>query len=99
VVWGEFGRTPRIDPKTGGRHHWPAVSPALLVGGGLKGGQVIGATDRYAAQVTSRPVHFQDVFATLYHHLGIDLTNTTLLDPTGRPQHLLTQGERLRELW
>jgi uncharacterized protein (DUF1501 family) len=97
VAWGEFGRTPRIN-KNAGRDHWPEVSPALLAGGGLKGGQVIGATDRGGARVVSRPVQFQDVFATLYRALGIDPSATTLLDPTGRPQHLLDRGEPLREL-
>jgi hypothetical protein len=98
VAWGEFGRTPRIDAKTGGRHHWPAVGPALLAGGGLKGGQVIGATDRYGSRVVSRPVHYQEVFATLYRLLGIDPSVTTLTDPNGRPQHLLERCEPLREL-
>jgi hypothetical protein len=96
VVWGEFGRTPRIN-KNAGRDHWPEASPALLAGGGLKVGQVIGATDRQGSRVVSRPVSFQDVFATLYRTLGIDLT-TTLADPTGRPQHLLDRGEPIREL-
>src|SRR5437764_12317208 len=70
VAWGEFGRTPRVN-KDGGRDHWPAVSPALLAGGGMRVGQVLGATDRHAASVASRPVHFQEAFATLYHNLGI----------------------------
>ncbi|MEI7687717.1 MAG: DUF1501 domain-containing protein, partial [Planctomycetota bacterium] len=68
VVWGEFGRTPRINA-SGGRDHWPDVSPALIAGGCIRGGQVIGATDRHAARVVSRPIHYQDVFAPLYHHL------------------------------
>jgi uncharacterized protein (DUF1501 family) len=97
VVWGEFGRTPKIN-KDAGRDHWPEVSPALLAGGGLKGGQVIGATDRQGARVVSRPVQFQDVFATLYRTFGIDPSATTLIDPNGRPQHLLERGEALREL-
>jgi uncharacterized protein (DUF1501 family) len=97
VVWGEFGRTPRLNNR-GGRDHWPAVSPALLAGGGMRVGQVLGATDRYAGAVTSRPISFQDIFATLYHNLGIDLATTTLADPNGRPQHLLDQGEAIREL-
>src|SRR5262245_14092425 len=96
VVWGEFGRTPRVN-KDGGRDHWPAVGPALLAGGGMKVGQVIGATDRHAATVRSRPVHYQDVFATLYHNLGIDLATTTVIDPNGRPQHLLDEGKPMRE--
>ncbi len=97
VVWGEFGRTPKVNGN-GGRDHWPAVGPALLAGGGMNVGQVIGATDRYAGSVVSRPVHYQEVFATLYHNLGIDPDNTTLLDPNGRPQHLLEQGQPIREL-
>jgi hypothetical protein len=97
VVWGEFGRTPRIN-KDGGRDHWPATSPALLAGGGMKVGQVLGVTDRHAGAVVSRPVHYQDVFATLYHNLGIDPETTTLTDPNGRPQHLLDQGKPIREL-
>ena len=98
VAWGEFGRTPRINQNNGGRDHWPEVGPALLAGGGLRTGQVIGATDRYAARVINRPVHYQDVFATLYHLFGINLSNTTLPDPTGRPQHLLDSGAVMREL-
>ncbi len=98
VVWGEFGRTPRIDPKTGGRHHWPQVGPALLAGGGLKTGQIIGSTDRTGDDVASRPVTYQDIFATLYHTLGIDARTTTIDDPTGRPQYLLDHGMPLREL-
>lgn len=97
VVWGEFGRTPKIN-NSGGRDHWPAVGPAFLAGGGMKVGQVIGATDRSASAVASRPIHYQDVFATLYHNLGIDWSQTTLTDPSGRPQHLLDHGEPIREL-
>ena len=98
VAWGEFGRTPRIDPKTGGRHHWPQVGPAILAGGPVRDGQVIGQTDREAAVPVARPVHYKDVFATMYHHLGIDPHQTTLVDPQGRPQHLLDTGAPLREL-
>jgi len=64
----------------------------------MKTGQVIGATDRLAATVTSRPIHYQDVFATLYRNLGIDHTQTTIVDPNGRPQYLLEHGEAIREL-
>ena len=88
VVWGEFGRTPRIN-KNGGRDHWPQVACALLAGGGLRTGQVIGATNRHAEVPRERPVHFQEVFATLYHQLGIDVAEQTLDDLTGRPQYLV----------
>jgi hypothetical protein len=97
VVWGEFGRTPKVN-KDGGRDHWPDVSPALVAGGGMKVGQVLGATDRQAGSVTSRPLHYQDVFATLYHNLGLDPETTTITDPNGRPQRLLDGGKPIREL-
>lgn len=98
VVWGEFGRTPRVDAKTGGRHHWPQVSPAILAGGGMKVGQVLGATDRYAGTVVAGEVSYQDVVATLYHNLGIPPATTILTDTSGRPQHLLDKGTPIRAL-
>jgi len=88
VVWGEFGRTPKIN-KDGGRDHWPRVATALLACGGLRTGQVIGATDRLGGEANERPVHFQEVFATLYRHLGIDVTKVTVPDLTGRPRFLV----------
>jgi hypothetical protein len=97
VVWGEFGRTPKINERAG-RDHWPNVACALLAGGGLRTGQVIGATDRLAAEAVERPVQFQEVFATLYHTLGIDLSSTTIADLTGRPQYLAGGHEPIREL-
>ncbi len=98
VVWGEFGRTPVIN-RDGGRDHWPRVSFTLLAGGGLRTGQVIGATDRLGGEASERPVKFGDVFATLYQRLGIDISKTTVTDLTGRPQFLVDPGcEALREL-
>jgi uncharacterized protein (DUF1501 family) len=88
IVWGEFGRTPRIN-KHAGRDHWPGVSCALLAGGGMKVGQVIGATNRLGEEATERPVHFQEIFATLYKNLGIDVSRARLTDPAGRPQFLV----------
>jgi hypothetical protein len=97
VVWGEFGRTPTIN-KDAGRDHWPKVSCALLAGGGMKTGQAIGATDRLGGEAVERPVHFLEVFATLYHHLGIDVNKATITDLAGRP-HFLTDGyQPIREL-
>jgi uncharacterized protein (DUF1501 family) len=97
VVWGEFGRTPRVN-SNGGRDHWPRLSPCLLAGGGLRTGCVIGESDRDAAVPVERPVSFKDVFATLYHTLGIDPRQVTLNDPQGRPQYLLDEGTPLPEL-
>ncbi|MDA7922186.1 DUF1501 domain-containing protein [Verrucomicrobiales bacterium] len=88
VVWGEFGRTPIINDK-GGRDHWPRVSSAVLAGGGMNHGQIIGATDRIGGEATERPVEFQEVFSTLYHNVGIDAQNTTIEDLTGRPMYLV----------
>ena len=88
VVWGEFGRTPRIN-KNGGRDHWPNVSPALLACGGMSTGQVIGSTDRHAAEAKDRPVHFQEVYATLYQNMGINVETATVPDLSGRPRHLV----------
>lgn len=88
VVWGEFGRTPKINAQAG-RDHWPRVSCALLAGGGMKTGQVIGATDRLAGEVVERPVHIQEVLATLYHNLGISVDTATVEDRSGRPHHLV----------
>ena len=92
VVWGEFGRTPRINPR-GGRDHWPRVACALLAGGGIRTGQVIGATNARAEYATKRPVHFQEVFATLYHNLGFDVDHTTINDPSGRPMYLVDHSK------
>lgn len=88
IAWGEFGRTPRIN-KNAGRDHWPNVSCAVLAGGGMRCGQVIGSTNRLGEVAQERPVHFQEIFASLYHNLGIDTSHMTLIDPAGRPQYLV----------
>lgn len=93
VVWGEFGRSPQIN-KDAGREHWPKVSCAALACGGLRHGQVIGATDRLGGEPTERPVDFQEVFATLYHHLGIDTRTATVNDLSGRPRYLVEEQFR-----
>jgi hypothetical protein len=97
VAWGEFGRTPRINPG-GGRDHWPQASCALLAGGGMRMGQVIGSTNRLGEVPQDRPIHYQDVFATLYRQLGIDVNAATIPDNRGRPQYLLDHREPIREL-
>ena len=86
IAWGEFGRTPRIN-KDAGRDHWPQVNCAYIAGGGIKGGRVVGATNRLGEFASNRPVDFQEVVATLYHNLGINVSSTTVSDPAGRPQY------------
>ncbi len=98
VMWGEFGRTPTIN-KDAGRDHWPRVSFSMLAGGGLRHGQVIGATDRLGGEASERPVRFGEVFASLYHGMGIDVNKVTVQDLTGRPQFLVEDGlQPMREL-
>jgi hypothetical protein len=97
AVWGEFGRTPKIN-NGAGRDHWPQVSCALLAGGGMRTGQVIGSTNRLGEYAVDRPVPVQEVVTTLYHNLGIDPMATTIIDPTGRPQYLVDIREPIREL-
>ena len=97
VAWGEFGRTPQINPQ-GGRDHWPQVGGGLIAGGGFRTGQVIGATDRDGARITRRPVHFGEVHATLYHHFGLDPNAVTLPDYAGRPHYLVDEWKPMPEL-
>jgi len=89
LVWGEFGRTPRIN-KGAGRDHWPQVSCAYMAGGGMRTGQAIGSTNRLGERAQTRPVHVQEIFSTVYKNLGIDTRLTTIKDPAGRPQYLST---------
>jgi hypothetical protein len=97
VVWGEFGRTPRINAN-GGRDHWPRVCSALVAGGGMRSGQVLGATNRWGEEPRSRPVHFREVFATLYQRMGIDVATTQFTDLSGRPQFLVGSHRPMPEL-
>ena len=97
VVWGEFGRTPRINAN-GGRDHWPRVCSALVAGGGMRCGQVLGSTNRWGEEPQTRPIHFRDVFATLYQRLGIDVATTQFTDLSGRPQYLVGDHRPVPEL-
>ena len=98
VVWGEFGRTPKIN-KNNSRDHWPQVSCAMLAGGGMRSGQVIGQTNRYGEFAAERPVKFQEVFATLYNNVGLDLNGTRIFDTSGVPRYLVDDGiEPIREV-
>jgi len=100
VVWGEMGRTPRVGTQkgtTGGRDHWPQSGFALMAGGGLRTGQVIGSTDPRGERPKGQPYTPQNVLSTLYYVLGIDPV-TTIPDHTGRPIYLLDDREKVAEL-
>ncbi len=99
IVWGEFGRTPRINAK-GGRDHWPGTQSVLVAGGGIQGGRIVGESDRVGGIPSERPVHVQELFATLYRNLGIDTTHATVSDLNGRPQYLVDENRQpVRELY
>jgi Protein of unknown function (DUF1501) len=98
VVWvGEFGRNPRVTRGNAGREHWPFCYSAVLAGGGVRGGQVYGSSDRLAAYPARDPVSPADLTATLYHALGLP-AETTLTDRLGRPSQL-TQGRAVSALF
>ena len=97
VMWGEFGRTPRVNGGAG-RDHWSRVAMCFLAGGGMRLGQAIGTSTAYAEEAKDRPVHLQEVFATLYHNLGIDVARQQLIDPAGRPQYLVEGHKPIAEL-
>jgi uncharacterized protein (DUF1501 family) len=96
VVWGEFGRTPRINGQAG-RDHWAPVMSAFLAGGGLKMGQVIGASSARGEYPKDRPLKAPNVLATIYHALGIDPA-MTFPNGAGRPMHLLDERDKISEL-
>lgn len=96
IVWGEFGRTPKVNA-TGGRDHWPRLGNVLFAGGGVRTGQVIGASDGAGGMPIDRPVSPDDVLATIYRHLGIDPT-VQIVNRQGRPIPILPAGESIREL-
>jgi hypothetical protein len=97
VMWGEFGRTPRVNAGAG-RDHWSRVAMCFLAGGGMRTGQFIGTTSRDAGEAKDRPVHLQEIFATLYHNMGIDVATTQLKDTAGRPQYLVDMRKPIAEL-
>jgi uncharacterized protein (DUF1501 family) len=96
VVWGEFGRTPRVT-RTGGRDHWPAVMSAVVAGGGLKMGQAIGASTARGEQPAAGRCTVPQVLGTLYRAIGIDPA-LTFPDHAGRPVHIVEDREPIREL-
>ena len=97
IAWGEFGRTPRINNK-GGRDHWPQANAPLLAGGGLRTGQVIGATNRLGEDPIELPIHMQEMVSTLYRNFGIDTMTTTVDDTIGRLRYLVDHHNPVPEL-
>jgi uncharacterized protein (DUF1501 family) len=103
LVNSEMGRQPRIgDPRSGGkrgagRDHWTQCMSVLLAGGGIRGGQVFGASDKVAAYPADRPVGPEDIACTVYHALG--LRDLEAIDREGRPFNLLPDGKALVELF
>jgi len=96
VMWGEFGRTPRVNGGAG-RDHWAPAGFALMAGGGMKTGQVIGETDSHGERAKSKPMDPQNVLSTLYHHMGIDPAKL-ITDNNGRPMYLLEDRQPISEL-
>jgi hypothetical protein len=100
IAMGEFGRTPLMGTQdsTDGRNHWPVVMSMALAGGGLRHGQVIGATERDGGHIKERPVTPGDLAATIYQHMGVPL-DATYADPTGRPRYIVENGRPIQELF
>lgn len=100
IAMGEFGRTPQTGTQgsTDGRNHWPVVMSMAMAGGGLRHGQVIGATESDGGHIKERPVTPGDLAATIYKHVGVPL-DTTYLEPSGRPRYVVENGEPITELF
>jgi hypothetical protein len=106
IVTGEFGRTPRVSYANGsqtgvkqpGRDHWPSAMSILVSGGGLKMAQVVGSTNSKGEHPKDRPLTPNDLWATMFRHLGIDYENTSFLDHRGRPMPILPFGDPIAEL-
>lgn len=96
VLWGEFGRAPRVS-RIAGRDHWPEAGAAVIAGGGFKMGQTIGATDAHGGRSKVTPYTPGNVLAMMYRHLGIDPAQT-LPDNNGRPMYLIDEREPVLEL-
>jgi hypothetical protein len=96
VMWGEFGRTPKVNGNAG-RDHWPAVMTALVAGGGLKMGQAVGASSARGERPKDRPIPVPQLLSTLYHAIGID-PSQTFPSGAGRPMYILDDREPVKEL-
>ncbi|MSQ97481.1 MAG: DUF1501 domain-containing protein [Gemmataceae bacterium] len=97
VIWGEFGRTPRVNGSAG-RDHWPQAGFTVMSGGGWRMGQVIGATNARGERPVGNAYTPDNVLACVYRHFGIDAGRTTITDPTGRPHYLLRDPRPIQEL-
>jgi hypothetical protein len=97
IVWGEFGRTPRVNNNQGGRDHWGPVMSAMIAGGGLKMGQAIGATNSRGEVPRDRSCTASQVLSTIYRALGID-PSQTFANGAGRPMYILEDREPIHEL-
>lgn len=97
VMWGEFGRTPKINNNDGGRDHWSPVMSALIAGGGLKMGQAVGASTARGERPKDRPVTVPQVLSTMYHAIGID-PSLTFRNGSGRPMYILDDRQPVAEL-
>jgi hypothetical protein len=101
IVTGEFGRTPKLEYQKSdnrpGRDHWPQSMSLLVSGAGMRVGQVVGSTDSKGTHPKDRPLSPNDLWATMYHHLGIN-PEQSFPDHSGRPMPILPYGEPIREL-
>lgn len=106
IVTGEFGRSPRVEYSIGtqtgvkqpGRDHWPSSMSLLVSGGGMRTGQIVGSTTAKGEHPKDRPLTPNDLWATMFKHLGIDHDNTFFLDHRGRPMPILPYGDPIKEL-
>ena len=100
IAMGEFGRTPLMGTQdsTDGRNHWTSIMSMAMAGGGLRRGQVIGASEADGGHIKDRPVTPGDLAATIYQHMGVPL-DTTYVDTTGRPRYVVDRGSPMRELF
>ncbi len=96
LVMGEFGRTPKLNPR-GGRDHWPRAFSVALAGGGIRGGQVVGQSDSHGERPADRPISPADLVRTVYQRLGID-ADLELNTDDGRPVQINRDGTLIREL-
>ncbi len=97
VMWGEFGRTPKVNNSQGGRDHWAPVMSALIAGGGLRMGQAVGSSSARGERPKDRPVTVSQVLSTVYHAIGIDPAST-FPSGNGRPMYILDDRQPITEL-